>query len=141
MKKSIFVLGAVIALAACSDDDESFNYGQLTKKWYNVSEKVGGETFPYEDHESCGKDYVEFLSNGTGRFVDVVACEPGVITDDYEFDWSRSGKKITVAAGIENQTVTINKLTSNTLEIKAVYDYDDDGEDDTVISVYTSNPN
>lgn len=102
---------------------------------------MGGETIPYDDHEPCGKDYVEFLSNGTGRFVDVVACEPGVITDDYEFDWTRSGKKITVAAGIENQTVTIQKLTSGALEIKAVYDYDGDGEDDTVISVYTSDPN
>ena len=140
MKKAFVMLSALAMLAACSDDDDSPDYGKLTRKWYNVSERVGGETIPYDDHEVCGKDYLEFFDNGTGRFVDVFACEP-TASDEMEFSWTRSGNKITVSGMGITQQVTIHKLSATTLEIKSRYDWDDDGDDDTVIERYTSDPN
>lgn len=142
MKKFFALAGAIALCAACSDDDnESIDYSNLTKKWYNVSEKANGETYPYDDHEVCGKDYVEFMTDGTGSFVDVWDCDPGVVSDEFEFDWARSGKTVTVSTGSVSQEVTIQKLTGTTLEIKVVYDHDDDGDDEPVIETYTSNPN
>ncbi len=142
MKKAFLFLGLVGLFAACSGDDDksSFDYSKLNRKWYNVSERVDGETFPYEDHEICGKDYVEFMANGTGEFVDIWGCDP-VLTDVFEFDWTRSGDKITVTSLGETEQVTIVTLNDNTLEIKVRYDYDGDNVDDTVIERYTSNPN
>jgi hypothetical protein len=40
-----------------------------------------------------------------------------------------------------HQQVTIHKLSATTLEIKSRYDWDGDGDDDTVIERYTSDPN
>lgn len=142
MKKAFLILGVVGLLASCSkdDDNKSIDVSKLTRKWYSVSERVNGETYPYDDHEVCGKDYVEFMANGTGRFVDVFACEP-TATDEFEFDWSRSGNKLVVTSLGVTQEATVVTLNDNTFELKLRYDYDGDGEDDTVYERYTSNPN
>lgn len=141
MKKRFFAIGACALLAfSCSSDDDSLDYSKLTRKWYNVSEKVGGTTFPYDDHETCGKDYVEFMDSNMGRFVDVWGCDSGPQTDESEFAWTREGNTLIVGSDGFTDEVTIRKLNSSTLELSTVYDYDDDGEDDTVILVYSSTP-
>ncbi len=128
---------ALFAFACSSDDSDSLDYSKLTRKWYNVSEKVAGTTFPYDDHEACGKDYIEFMDSNMGRFVDVWGCESGVQTDESEFVWVREGKNL-ILDGVE--AATIRKVNSSTLELSTEYDYDGDGEDDTVILRYTSTP-
>ncbi len=142
MKKKFLVLGlgAMLAFSCSSDDSDSLDYSKLTRKWYNVSEKVDGETYAYDDHETCGKDYIEFMDTGMGRVVDVFGCDGGVQTDESEFAWVREGKVVTVSSfGFSNEG-TITKLNSNTLQFKVVYDWDGDGEDDEVIETYTSTP-
>jgi hypothetical protein len=143
MKTKLLALTLLAAMfASCSSDDgESIDYNQLNKKWYHVSEKIGGQTFPYDDHEPCGKDYIEFMSSGMGRFVDVWDCNgsTAVIEQD-EFSWTRSGKTIIVSIMGYTENATITKLTANTLQVKVMYDWDDDGVDDTVIETYTSTP-
>ena len=139
MKTRFFALGAcaLFAFSCSSDDSDSLDYSKLTRKWYNVSERVGSTTIPYDDHEACGKDYIEFMDSNMGKFVDVYGCDGGVESYESEFTWAREGKTL-IIGGIEE--ATIRKLNSSTLEISTVYDYDDDGEDDTVILKYTSTP-
>ncbi|HEX9979961.1 MAG TPA: lipocalin family protein [Flavobacterium sp.] len=144
MKNRILTLGAaILLLASCSsDDDTKIEYDKLTQKWYFVSERVGGETFPYEDHEDCGKDYIQFLTDNSVRYVDVYGCEADEPLETVqEATWTRNGKTITVQTFAGSQELVIQKLTTSTLEIKSVYDYDEDGDDETVIERYTNNPN
>ncbi len=133
-------LGAVFAFSCSSDDGESLDYSKLTQKWYNVSERVNGTTFPYDDHETCGKDYVEFMDSNMGKFVDVYGCDGGVEAAEESFAWMREGKTLTISSFGFSDEVQIRKLNSNTLEISTVYDYDEDGDDDTIIMKYTSTP-
>lgn len=133
--KKILAFGAfALLLTACSDDDgPSINYNNLYKKWYNVGFKVNGNTIPYDDHEVCGKDYIEF-SESTVSFVDVYGCDGGVQAGSDVLPYTRNGRNITA----DGETVKIKKLTSTALEIEVIGDYDEDGDDDTIVNVYTS---
>lgn len=134
--KKFFTLGlSLLLLASCSnDDDNSIDAAKLTnKKWYFGTTKVLGQTIPYDDHEACGKDYIEFLSSGTLRQVDVFNCEE----DEYTVPYTLKGNKVTVSDLGQKVTVTISKLTSSTLEITYKDDYDDNGTQETVVETYT----
>jgi hypothetical protein len=144
MKNTFLALGAIaLTLGACSSDDDgpTIDYAQLTQKWYYVSEKVGGETIPYDDHEACGKDYLEFKEDGTVIDADVWDCDAGTpMTDTQTMSYERDGKNLSISAFGFTQTGKIKKLTSTSMELSAVYDYDDDGDEETVVSVFTSTP-
>ncbi len=145
MKKLKFaamaVLGAGLMFSCSSDDDggSGGTSGELLGKWYNQSYRVGGITIPYDDHETCDgqltRDYVEFLTSTTGRFVDVWDCEEEIDA----FTYSRSGNSITVTDGDFVETATITALTSTTLELQVSYDFDGDGTDEVVTEVYSRN--
>jgi len=120
---------------SCSSDDGATTSGDLTTKWYNKETKVFGETIPYDDHEACGKDYLEFKDDGTGAFVDIYECN--AYSDP--FTYTRSGNNITVTGSGFSQTAKIMELSSTTLKVKLRYDYDDDGDDEDVVEVYTKN--
>lgn len=130
---------ALIAFSAlafsCSSDDGPSTSGELTGKWYNKEYKVAGVTIPYDDHEDCGKDYVQFNNDGTGASVDVWDCEE----DAALFTYTRSGINITVSSDGESVTATIVELSSTTLKVKNSYDFDGDGSDESVTEVYTRN--
>ncbi len=135
--KKIFTLGlGLLMLASCSsDDDNSIDAAKLTdKKWYYGTTKVLGQTIPYDDHEECGKDYIEFLSTGTLRNVDIWDCEEDVFSIPYTL----KGNKVTVSAFGETMTVTIRKVTNTVLEISYKEDFDDNGTEETVIETYTN---
>lgn len=140
MRNKLLFLGlAVFAISSCSSDDDnstSIDSSKLTKKWYYVSEVVGGQTFPYDDHEECGKDYIEFVAGGVFREVDVFECEE----DMFLSNWSLSGNKITVTVMGEGSAATIKKLNDTTLEVQSKYDYDNDGDEENVVQKFTSIP-
>lgn len=133
------VFGAALMFSCSSDDDggSGGTSGELLGKWYNHSYRVAGVNIPYDDHETCDgqvtKDYVEFLSTTTGRFVDVWNC----VEESDAFTYTRSGNMITVTDGDFEETATITALTSTTLELQIIYDFDGDGTDETVTEVYT----
>ncbi|MDR6969064.1 hypothetical protein J2X31_003090 [Flavobacterium arsenatis] len=124
-------------LFSCSSDDNggSTTSGDLLGKWYNKEYIISGQTFPYDDHEECGKDYIQFNSDGTGASVDVWDCEEDVAP----FTYTRSGNTITVTSDGESDTVQITELSSTTLKVKISYDFNEDGTDEEVIEVYTRN--
>ncbi len=138
MKSIQKIIVACLAVAAFScgndDDNNAIDASLLVKKWYYVSEKVAGQTIPYDDHEPCGRDYSEFLSNGTMNDVDVFNCE--IFTDAYSY--AVNGNQLTVSAFGFTETVTITKLTATALEVQSSYDYDDDGDTEVVTVVYTA---
>lgn len=128
------LIATALLVVSCSSDDGPTTSGELTGKWYNKETKVGGHTYPYDDHEACGKDYLEFKTDGTGAFVDIYECNP--YSDP--FTYTRSGNDVTlISPGDDPQTGRIVELSATTLRVKVVYDYDGDGHDDNVIEVYT----
>ena len=136
--KKIYALGlSLLFLASCSSDDggSSIDTSQLTKKWYFESTIFQGQTFPYDDHEECGKDYIEFVEGGVVRQVDIWDCEEDV----YEGEWSLDGNKLTISFMGQSATATITKLTETEFDVKTKYDFDDDGTEETVTETHTSN--
>ena len=138
MKNRLLFLGlAALMLTSCSNDDDnstSIDSTELTKKWYYSSTVFGGTTFPYDDHEACGKDYIEFVEGGVLRDVDVWDCEEDV----YLMAWDLNGNKITLSDGLDTAVGTIKKLTDSELHVQSKYDYDDDGDMETVIEKFTA---
>ncbi|MBF6641546.1 lipocalin family protein [Flavobacterium sp. J49] len=137
MKKlSLFSLAILsIFTISCSSDDSPTTSGDLIGKWYFKEYKVAGQTIPYDDHEECGKDYIQFNANGTGANVDVWDC----VEDIALFNYTRSGNNITVTSDGESDTVQITELSSTTLKIKTISDFDDDGDNETVLIIFTRN--
>ena len=140
MKKIKLMVMVVLSglTVSCSDDGPSTS-GELIGKWYFKETRVEGETIPYDGHEDCGKDYIQFNSNesGSGRSVDVFNCEEF----DETFSFIRSGNNITLfyggGGGDPDLTSRITELSSTTLKIKRNYDYDGDGDKEDVIKVLT----
>jgi hypothetical protein len=137
MKKFNLLALAILSSFAisCSSDDGPSTSGDLIGKWYFKEYKVEGQTIPYDDHEDCGKDYIQFNANGTGANVDVWDC----VEDIALFTYTRSGNNLTVTSDGESDTVGITELSATTLKIKTISDFDDDGDDETVIIVLTKN--
>jgi hypothetical protein len=148
MKKKVFALVLLAAATfSCSSDDNgggsgSVSESKLMKRWYNESYKVFGQTIPYDDHEECGKDYIEFMDGGMARYVDVWMCNgnsPEIFSET--FGWSLSGKTLTIIYDEDDvEKIKIKTLTDTKLEIEVSYDFDDDGVDDKIVEVYTSTP-
>ena len=135
LHKIIVTCLAITAFSCGNDDDNnSVDSSLLLKKWYYVSDKVAGETIPYDDHEPCGRDYSEFLINGTMNDVDVFNCE--LVTDTYSY--TVNGNQLTVSDSQFTDTVTITKLTATDLEVQSTFDYDDDGDNEVVTVVYSA---
>lgn len=142
MKNKFLALAALaLTFGACSDDDSSsLDYGKLTQRWYFVSDKVEGETYPYEDHETCGKDYIELMEGGMLHFGDVYTCDgTAPVTAVEDGSWAREGNELVIALFSEPTVLTIKKVNSSTLEVSEVYDWDGDGDEETVTTVLSSN--
>lgn len=120
---------------SCSSDDGATTSGNLLGKWYNKESRIGSQVFPYDDHEPCGKDYIEFKADGSGAFVDIYECNP--YSDP--FLYVRNGNNVTVTTADGPETAEITELSSTTLKVKVYYDYDGDGDDDTITEIYTRN--
>jgi hypothetical protein len=137
MKKFNLLALAILSSFAisCSSDDGPSTSGDLIGKWYFKEYKVQGQTIPYDDHEECGKDYIQFNNDGTGANVDVWNCEEDIAS----FTYTRSGNTLTITSDGVSDTVQITELSSANLKIKTTSDFDDDGDDETVIIVLTKN--
>lgn len=124
MKKIKFTLLSVFAvlfLVSCgSDDNGGIDTSKLLGKWYYHSFVVEGMTYPYNDHEDCGKDYLDFLENGIVKNVDIWECEEDVETAHY----SVSGNKINIIFEEEESAEWIVKTLNNTTLVVEIQDED-----------------
>lgn len=138
--KKILALGlGILMLASCSsdDNDNSIDAAKLTgKKWYYSKYVVLGQTIPYENEDpSCGRDYNQFLPNGVLEDAYFSNCE--LFVD--QGAWVLEGNKLTGSFDGDAQTATVKKLTDSTLEIESTADFDENGTEETVRLVFTSN--
>ena len=132
MRKILF--GALVAstfFMSCSSDDDSSSSNPLTGKWYATTITIGQATFPYDDHEECGKDYIEFSGTNKVVFVDVWDCE------EYkdEGTYKTSGNQLTISMYGDSVTAEYN-ISGNILSISSTYDYDGDGKKELVIEKF-----
>ena len=134
LKLSFALLSMAFIATSCGNDDDgpAVNLEHLDHRWYPVSTKLGGVTVPYDGHESCGKDYTEFLTNGTVREVDYYDCQ----TDAATATGTYTAAEQTLTTTIEGEIITydIDKLDAQNFEITTTFN----GADITYI--FTSNP-
>jgi len=133
--KSILALAIVMSLAfvSCSksDDDSNDFSSPIVGKWepavtYGFDQKDIVVSTELADHsEGCDKDYIEFVSNGTGNDVYYdYDCEVNV----YKFTWKVNGDKITIVSdGVESGILTY-KITGEILEMSRTLRNDEHGD-------------
>jgi hypothetical protein len=129
-------------MLSCSNDDSSsssVNMSLLARKWYYVSVTEGGVTTPYDGHEACGKDYIEFTTDGVVRQVDVFGCDEGTPQSlEYAGTYTTSGNKITSVIWDQTETATVKTLNEGTLKVTYKDDLDNDGDEETITRLYTA---
>jgi hypothetical protein len=133
MKKlTTLFLTFFVLLNSCSSDDDSSNHASIVGKWaFNSTSINNGTPIPYDDHEVCGKDYLEFKSNNTYMEVDVWDCELDIV--DYG-TYTKNNNQLVIISEDFTMNAEILELTNTTLTIKMNVDFDDNGTTDVVIA-------
>lgn len=140
MKKIFSLVLGLVFLASCSSDDsnDSVDASKLTnKKWFPVSTKVFGMTIPYEhDNLQCGKDYNMFQDAGVFK---TVYWNSDCTEDIYLDSWKLEGNKITTIEDGDITVARIVKLDANSLIVRAMVDVDENGTEENVEVIFSSN--
>ena len=128
-KLVLLFLVASVALVSCNKDDDSGS-GSIEGKWQFSKEgfiENGIEELEnYEHSPNCNKDNIEFVAGGVykGTIYDVdgtTNCEIYSITGT----WSKNGNSLSNTVSGQTSTAEILELSSTTLKIKFVDDFDD----------------
>jgi len=142
MKKQVLLFAFLSfgLFTACDQEDDTPRETQeinedLLGIWYIDALIVEGEETPYNDHEDCGKDYVEFNEDGTYRQIDIWGCEEDI---DAEATYTANNNTITLSFS-ENDVVVMDIVTLNaeTLLVEGMEDVDEDGEEEVVQQRFT----
>jgi hypothetical protein len=122
MKIFFYLVLSILILVSCSKEDAvpTIDVSKLTKKWYPEAEIFLGETFPYEGHEECGKDFIEFFADGTYVDVDIFNCEASIGRST----WDLNGDNLNLNNPDLYDGMRITKLTDTVLEITGLADYE-----------------
>ena len=139
MKKLfVFAFVSLSMLSSCSSDDSvNVSEEKLTKKWYYKSYQANGATEAY-NHLPCGKDYVEFLADGSYIEFYINDCDP-TISGFSTGNWVLDGSTVAVAIEGDNYSGKVTKLSNTDLQLTVTADYDDDGDEEKVKVNFTSN--
>lgn len=138
MKKLILV-SIIIILVGCSKEEnptilpvqvEESIYG----KWFYKEIIVNNITIPYDDHEPCGKDYIEFYEENKIRGVDIWDCQQDI---DWIGTFLKTNTNLTIYNGGQSRTVEIVELNTNSLIYKYDYDDNNDGINEKYIEKFT----
>lgn len=116
------------------DDTQQINE-ELLGTWYFDAMIVEGEEIPYNDHEECGKDYIEFNEDGTYQQVDIWGCDEDV---DAEGTYTATENTISLTL-TDSETVVLDIATLNAdvLLIEGMEDFDEDGDQEMVQQRFT----
>lgn len=135
MKKLNLFLISIILISgiSCSSDDDNGggHSGNIVGKWAYVNTVVNnGTPIPYDDHEDCGKDYIEFKSDNTFIQIDVWDCEEDI---DAYGNYTFENNILTLSDMGESYSLEIIQLTQTSLSLKGQDDYNEDGTADDII--------
>ncbi|TVZ25919.1 lipocalin-like protein [Gillisia sp. Hel_I_86] len=132
------LLFSFILFTSCKKDDEptiTTTSSEILGRWYPVEAVVEGVVFPYDDHEDCGKDYLEFTVEEIIREVDILNCEEVIDgTGRYEINGNILSLNY---GGLESIQIEIIDLTASTLILLFEEDQDDDGDLEEVRARYS----
>lgn len=135
MKRIIFIL-IVVCISSCSKDDDynSQSAQSIYGKWYYKETVINNTTYPYDDHEPCGKVYIEFYDTNKIKGVDIWNCEEDI---DWIGTFTKSNNSLTISNGFENRVVEIIELNSTSLSYKFFFDENGDGINELYIEKFT----
>lgn len=135
MKRIIFIL-IVVCISSCSKDDDYYSQSaqSIYGKWYYKETVINNTTYPYDDHEPCGKDYIEFYDTNKIKGVDIWNCEEDI---DWIGTFTKSNNSLTILNGFENRVVEIIELNSTSLSYKFFFDENGDGINELYIEKFT----
>lgn len=135
MKRIIFIL-IVVCISSCSKDDDYYSQSaqSIYGKWYYKETVINNTTYPYDDHEPCGKDYIEFYDTNKIKGVDIWNCEEDI---DWIGTFTKSNNSLTISNGFENRVVEIIELNSTSLSYKFFFDENGDGINELYIEKFT----
>lgn len=130
MKNIIFIL-TVLLIFSCSSDGNNYN-NDLNGKWYPRETIVNGVSYLYDDHETCGKDYIQFYGNNSVKSIDIFDCESIV---DWLGSYSLNENQLIITVDSTSRTFEIVLITNSELRIQYENDFDFDGDIETCIDV------
>lgn len=133
--KKILLSAIAIALFSCSKDDPAptpIPAATILGKWYQRSTVIDGEVYPYEDHEACGKDYIEFYGLNQIRSIDIFDCEPNT---DFQGTFTLNTNQLSITDGIDTISGTV-AVTYTTLVFTYLMDENEDGVNEQHIETY-----
>lgn len=122
--KKILILAFFIFLSCSNDQEVENSLITLTGKWYPTEAVINGVSFPYDDHETCGKDYIEFYGNNSLKSVDIFDCEADT---DWIGTYVKTNNLLSITVGNSTKNAEIIELTSNSLILKYMIDNNNDG--------------
>lgn len=131
MKKN-FLLLFTLPFLSCSKD-EAGNENLLLGKWFYKEKIVNGVVIPYDDHEVCGKDYIDFYSPTQVKSIDIFDCEE--ITD-WNGTYTKEDTSININVNGVIRALTILDLRQNFLEVSYEIDTNGDGINETQIEKF-----
>lgn len=135
MKKLTLLVIVLITLSCSKDDEQHVQTEQsIYGKWYHKEIVVNNVTTPYDDHEPCGKDYLEFYDQNKIKSIDVWSC---VEETDWIGTFIKSNNNLTISNGSEIRNVEIIELNENSLIYKYDFDDNNDGINEHYIEKFT----
>ena len=134
MKKLLLLLAIIITISCSKDDQQTQTEQSIYGKWYHKEIEVNNITIPYDDHEPCGKDYIEFYDQNKIRSIDVWSCVEDI---DWIGTFSKTNNNLTISNGTESRTVEIIELNGNSLNYKYDFDDNNDGINEHYIEKFT----
>ena len=129
---------AITFIGCNSDDDNSTppdNQSSILSKWYYKNIIIDGEVIPYDDHEGCGKDYIEFYDVDKIRSIDVWNCEEDL---DWEANFFLTNNMLSIVDEGITTTAQVLELTETKLSYTYTMDLDDDGVEETLVENFDS---
>ena len=134
----VFCISIIILLFSCSKEEEEVpvvinKLIEITGKWYHKEVVVDNVTYPYDDHETCGKDYIEFFDTNKIRSIDVFGCQEDVL---WTGTYTKTNNNLNINNSLYNLNVEIVELSSTALSYKYKFDKDNNGVPENYIEKY-----
>ena len=129
--------------SSCNNDDNSSIKNQsdtiendIIGKWIPYEVRVNNNSTKYDDLESCGFDYLLFNKDLTYKYVDIFDCKEEVENGTYVINAKEN--KIIIKVGVLSREGFVRIFTApkKVLSVEFIYDYDEDGKDDSVVTLY-----
>ena len=135
---SVMTLGLSVTSCSSDDDDDSASIvgkWEYTKEGYSVAGQEDLED--YEHLTQCGRDNIEFLTDGSFKTQFFEIEEEECITQNGNGEYVRDGKKLTIKGTEEDPEESVSEILfidENTLKIKT--DVTFEGQTFSEISVF-----